>query len=123
SAANLIEQGRWQTLGQWVEALPQDRLDANPWVLYWLGHSRTFVDPVAARPALETAYRIFEKRSDQVGQLLCATTILEGLYFEFDNLTSMDPWIARVVELLQRGVQPPTKEDDLRANSVVMMGA
>jgi len=123
SAANLVGQGRWQTLGQWVEALPQGRLDANPWVRYWLGCSRTFVDPVAARPVLETAYRIFQERSDEVGQLLCATTILEGLYFEFDNLRPMDPWIARVVALLQRGIRPPTKEDDLRANSVVMMGA
>ena len=35
----------------------------------------------------------------------------------------MDPWIDRVVSLLQRGVQPPAKEDDLRVHSAVMMGA
>lgn len=122
SAANLIGQGRWQTLGQWVEALPQVRLDANPWVRYWLGRSKTIVDPVAARPLLEAAYRTFSESGDEVGQLLCATTILEGLYFQFANLRPMDPWISRVVALLQRGVRPSTKEDELRANSVVMMG-
>ena len=55
--------------------------------------------------------------------MLSATTILEGIYFEFENLKPMDPWIERVVELLQGGVRPPTREDELRANSVVMMGA
>lgn len=123
SAGNLIAQGRWQTLAQWVETLPKDRLDANPWVRYWLGRSMTLVDPASARPALEIAYQAFVDTGDEIGQLLSATTILEGIYFEFENLKPMDPWIERVVALLERDVRPPTREDDLRANSVVMMGA
>ena len=123
SAAKLIEQGRWQTLGQWIEALPQARLDANPWVRYWLGRSTTFVDPATARPQLETAYQAFADAGDEVGQLLSATTILEGIYFEFENLRPMDPWIERLVALIGKGVRPPTREDDLRANSAVLMGA
>ena len=123
SAAKLIEQGRWQTLVQWIEALPQARLDANPWVRYWLGRSTTFVDPATARPQLEMAYQAFVDAGDEVGQLLSATTILEGIYFEFDDLRPMDPWIERLVALIGKGVRPPTRDDDLRANSAVLMGA
>ncbi len=123
SAASLIRQGRWQTLGQWVESLPRDRLDANPWVSYWLGRSKNVVNPAVARPVIEAAYRSFTENGDEAGQLLCATTILEGFFFEFEDCKRMDAWIARVVALLQRQVQPPTKEDELRANAVVMMGA
>ncbi len=123
SASILIKQGRWQTLGQWIEALPAARVESNPWIGYWLGRSATFFDPASARPILESAYGNFLDNRDEVGQLLTATTILEGIYFSFENLKPMDPWIDRVVSLLQRGVLPPAKEDDLRVHSAVMMGA
>ena len=71
----------------------------------------------------DEAFALFVDTGDEIGQLLSATTILEGIYFEFENLKRLDPWIERVVALLQRRVRPPTKEDDLRANSAVMMGA
>lgn len=123
SASILIKQGRWQTLGQWIDALPAARVESNPWIGYWLGRSATFLDPASARPILESAYGNFLDNRDEVGQLLTATTILEGIYFSFENLKPMDPWIDRVVSLLQRGVQPPANEDDLRVHSAVMMGA
>ena len=44
-APQLLAQGRWQTLSQWIEILPQDRLDANPWVRYWHGRSLSAVRP------------------------------------------------------------------------------
>jgi LuxR family maltose regulon positive regulatory protein len=122
SASQLVEQGRWQTLAQWIEALPKDRLEASAWLRYWLGRAKTLINSVAARPVLEAAYRTFGETGDEIGQLLCATTILESFYFEFDDVRPMDPWIARVVGLLQKKVRPPTKEDELRANLVVMIG-
>jgi LuxR family transcriptional regulator, maltose regulon positive regulatory protein len=123
TASNLIGQGRWQTLVQWVDAFPQARIEASVWVRYWLGRAMTTVDPATARPQLEKAYHDFIDKGDEVGQLLSATTILEGLFFEYENFRPMDPWIARVVALLQREVRLPNKEDELRAHSVVMMGA
>lgn len=93
SASSLIAQGRWRTLGQWVESLPDTRIRSNPWVGYWSGRSMTFVDPASARPVLEIAYQAFVDKGDEIGQLLSATTILEGIYFEFENLKPMDPWI------------------------------
>ena len=123
SSPNLIGQGRWQTLDQWVNALPQHRLVANPWVAYWLGRSKNLVNPASARPSLDAAYRAFTETGDEVGQLLSATAMLEGYYFEYENFRPMDPWIERVATLLKRGVLPFAKEDELRANLVLIMGA
>ena len=54
--------------------------------------------------------------------MLCATTILEGLYFEFDNIRPMNQWIDRIVALLEQEVRPSGKEDELRVHSAVMTG-
>ena len=123
SAPVLISQGRWQTLGQWIEQLPEALVRSKPWVGYWSGRSMTHVDPACARPPLERAYLAFVDAGDEVGQLLSATTILEGLYFEYENFKLMDLWIERLVSLFEKGVRPSTLEDDLRANSAVMVAA
>ncbi len=123
SAPNFIGQGRWQTLGLWVQSLPKHRLEVNPWVGYWLGRSKNLVSPASARPVIEAAYRIFTETGDEVGQILCATTMLEGYYFEYENFRPMDPWIERVATLLKRGTVSLAMEDELRVNSVLIMGA
>jgi LuxR family transcriptional regulator, maltose regulon positive regulatory protein len=123
SAQTLIGQGRWQTLAQWGDTIPAKRRDANPWVGYWLGRSKNPIDPVAARPLVEAAYFAFTRTGDEIGQLLCAITMLEGFFFEFEDCTRTDAWIARVIFLLETGIRPPTKEDELRVHSTIMMGA
>lgn len=123
SAPRLAKQGRWQTLAQWIEALPALCVEANPWVTYWKGRVATYLDPSSAQTILDVAYRAFVEIGDTVGQLLCATTVLEGIYFSAENLRAMDPWIERVVELLEQGVQAPQREDELRVQSSVMLGA
>lgn len=123
SASRLAKQGRWQTLEEWVGALPAELIRTNPWTIYWQGRSATHMDPSAAPRILEVAYQLFLDAEDEIGQLLTATTVLEGIYFSFENLKPMDPWIDRVVSLINRGVTAPTDEDDLRVHSAVMMGA
>ena len=100
-----------------------ERIEANPWLRYWMGRSKTFLDLRTARVILNSAWKTFVAVKEEAGQLLCAITILEGHFFEFNDLRPMDPWIDRVVNLLQKGVRPKLKVDELRAFSSVMMGA
>lgn len=123
AAAQLIAHGRWRTLDAWGRALPKKRLSENPWLRYWLGRSQTLVDPGAARPWLETAYAVFHDRGDETGQLLCAVSVLEALFYEFKDLRAMDPWAEKVTTFLGRGVGIPSREDELRANAAIMMWA
>lgn len=71
-AATMIAQGRWQTLENWYAALPSERSTANPWIRYWMGRSKTLIDPSSAKTWLVDAHQAFRQQNDQIGQLLCA---------------------------------------------------
>ena len=103
--------------------LPTPRALANPWIQYWLGRSRTYVDPPTAFPILERAYLKFEEAGNAVGQLLVTSAMLEAIYVHYREYTLMDPWIDRAVNLLERELALPTPEDELWVHSMLLVGA
>lgn len=121
NAQRLIDQGRWRTLEEWLGRLPASMRENNPWFAYWFGRSRITVSPMAAKPLLVDAYERFVLAHDQVGRMLSAVGVIEALYLEYRDFSAMDAWLDRVTALLDAGVCPPTADDDLRTNAVVMM--
>ena len=122
-APQLLAQGRWQTLSQWIEILPQDRLDANPWVRYWHGRSLSAVRPREARSILASAFESFSKHGYEDGQLLAATGVMEALFFEYDDFSIMDSWLERVSELMDVQVRARNPEEELWVQSTLMQAA
>ena len=55
-AGELHGTARWQTLQQWIEALPAEEVAAEPWLLYWLGMVAIAQQPRQAAQTLERAY-------------------------------------------------------------------
>jgi LuxR family maltose regulon positive regulatory protein len=123
SAATLLRQGRWQTFEEKIILLPPLRVAANPWIQYWLGRSRTFVDPLKAFPVLEKAYQRFEQSRNAVGQLLVSSAMLQAIYVHYKEFTLMDPWIERTANLLHLDVELPSPEDELWVHSMLLVGA
>jgi len=119
----LIAQGRRQIVDDWVALLPTERVEANPWVLYWLGRSRTAVNPKAACESLQAAFDGFKSRDDATGELLSAAGVIEALFYQFDDFRAMDIWINRAAALLQSGVHVPSREDELMVHAALMIGA
>ncbi|PKN61851.1 MAG: hypothetical protein CVU57_27400 [Deltaproteobacteria bacterium HGW-Deltaproteobacteria-15] len=95
-APDFIEQGRHQTLSQWITGLPDDILEDNPWLAYWLGWSRMPYDPFAGRPVFENAVVGFEKQHDQCGALMALSGVLQSIFFSFDTYIFYDDWIPRI---------------------------
>ncbi len=122
-APKLIAQGRWQTLQEWVLMLPEKQVRANPFVRYWLGCSKVLVDPVAARPVLEDAFRTFVKTGNELWQILCSAAILEAICYEFSNFPEIDRWLDHIAPLLAKKLELPTVEDELKLHSAIVMGA
>jgi DNA-binding SARP family transcriptional activator len=122
-ASGLVGQGRWRTLQGCVKSLPEERIQSNAWVRYWLGRSQIQVDPALARVTLERTYKIFALTCDPTGQALCAAAVLEALYYGFWDFRSMDVWIERLAELLEGSVDFPSQQDELQAYSTLMLGA
>ena len=71
-ASTILEQGYFHVFGKMLERLPPERLDRNPWLLFWLGQCELHWSDERAHRRLGRAYEAFEACGDRVGQLLAA---------------------------------------------------
>jgi len=101
-AQALLALGRWQTVQQWIESLPESIRNTTPWLRFWLGMCRLRVDPAKARLDLEPAFALFQQGDDALGQALAATAINEAHMVEWVDYRRLDPWIASLEALLRR---------------------
>jgi ATP/maltotriose-dependent transcriptional regulator MalT len=113
-AQALIALGRWQTVQQWIESLPEPIRNTTLWLRFWRGMCRLRVDPANARLDLETAFALFHERDDALGQALAATAINEAHMVEWIDYRRLDRWIACIEALLgRRDVALPTLDTEL----------
>lgn len=121
-ARTLIEQGRNQTLEQWIRKLPKASLETNPWMLYWLGVCCQHASPCEARDRFENAFRVFEAADDRKGVYLAWSGIVVSTLYEWNDFTVLDPWIEWLEEDLLAGPTFPSPEIEARV-TVNMMAA
>jgi DNA-binding SARP family transcriptional activator len=112
NAPGLLVQGRIGTLSAWLAAFPQERLKADPWLLYWSGVCLIFFDFENGREKFRQALQIFEDRGDTFGTLLSCAGILDGYIFEW-RLSPMDPWIEKLEGLLHESPAFPSLEVEI----------
>lgn len=102
-APDLLAQGRWQTLRDWIGELPGDFVAGDPWLLYWLGAARIYEGVSGAREIFESAFEGFERNDNELGQLLSAAWIVRVYYIEYSNFQPLDRWTGRISAVLSRG--------------------
>ncbi|HWQ38240.1 MAG TPA: BTAD domain-containing putative transcriptional regulator [Burkholderiales bacterium] len=119
-ARSLLSQGRWQTLVEWIGRIPGERLDACPWLRYWLGVSRAAIDAAAGRTELERAFNLFRDRRDRHGEMLCAAEILRAFFLEFRSFQRVDQWIDVLIALVAGSRTFPDEECELRILSALL---
>lgn len=123
TAPRLIAQGRWQTLEDWITALPPSHRDADTWLIYWQGMARLAFDPTRALERLEQAFDRFGRSGDTTGTLLAAAAAAQGIYLEATNFRRLSRWLP----VLERGypdcsrLPDPTKE--LQVVSALLIAA
>ena len=100
-AGELHGTARWQTLQQWIEALPAEEVAAEPWLLYWLGMVAIARLPKPAAETLERAYAAFDQRGEALGRILCCAGIIRADYTDFLSVPRINEWIDRLVALVQ----------------------
>lgn len=98
----LMRHGRWQTLRGWLDALPDERIAGNPWLLYWRGACGCMGDPAAGRVDFEAAFRQFQSAGDPLGSLLACAGVLEAGYLQFGDQKPSLPWIDIIDGLLAK---------------------
>ncbi len=99
---SLVEQGRYQTILEWLGALPGEVLGDSPWLLYWHGVCLIPFTPAESRARFEEALQKFDARREAPGVFLSWTGAVESIITPVDNLTPLDGWIALLPNLLEK---------------------
>ncbi|MCK5688073.1 hypothetical protein KAI87_02325, partial [Myxococcota bacterium] len=98
-ATHLLNQSRWPTLERWLRALPEDYLDADPWLRYWLGLCLLPNDTAAARLELQKAYRKFFSLKNRSAAYLAWARIVESISLESGSFAEFDQWLVEYERL------------------------
>ena len=84
----MIEQGRYRPLEEWLDSLPRDLVENDPWLLYWKGASRSPFDPSLAQPYFEQAFEQFKVHGDLSGILLAWSGVVYSIIYRFEEYIS-----------------------------------
>jgi LuxR family transcriptional regulator, maltose regulon positive regulatory protein len=121
--AAMLDQGRSETLAQWVEAMPKDVVQQHPLALYWLAASRLPVAPRESRLLYEQAFERFSAQSqpDVKGLLLSASGAADAILYELDDFSLLDRWIPVLDKLAREHPKMMTGEVEARVASSVFI--
>lgn len=120
NAARLFEQGRSRMLLGWIDSLPAAVVDRVPWLVFWAAVALAARSPSQSRVRFEEAYSRFLPSGDKSALVLSCGGVLATSYWEFDSLAMLDPWIDRVLALLQEQALFPTPAAELRVRAALL---
>ena len=118
-AQSLIEQGRYQTLLNWLDFLPKEFLSNDPWLLYWMGLCRLPFNPGESLIHFEVAFRQFKSQKDARGSFLAWSGIVESILYGYEGLKPLDRWFPIIYELVKEFKGFPS--EDTEANVTCSM--
>ncbi|HXX35853.1 MAG TPA: BTAD domain-containing putative transcriptional regulator [Thermodesulfobacteriota bacterium] len=95
----MISQGRYRPLEEWLDSLPNDLVENDPWLLYWKGTARSPFDSALAQPYFEQAFEQFKVQGNLPGVLLAWSGVVYSIIYRFAHYSSLDRWIQLFPEL------------------------
>jgi LuxR family maltose regulon positive regulatory protein len=114
NAGSMVEQGRLRPLREWLESLPGELAESDPWLLYWKGTCQLPFNPALARPHLEKAFHRFRAGKDVPGIFLSWSGVVDSITSGFEDFKPLDRWISTLEKLLSRFKAFPSPEIELR---------
>ncbi len=117
----MINQGRYPPLEEWLEKVPEDIIENNPWLLYWMGTCRLPFHPSLSQPYFEKAFQRFRVEENAAGVFLAWSGIVESITSGFEDFKPLDQWISVFKELMQRFKGFPSEEIALRVTTNMFM--
>ncbi len=101
-ANSLLVQGRYQRLLEWINALPKEVLDDDPWLLYWKGVCLMPFSPAESRDCFEEALNKFDARREAQGVFRSWAGLVESIISPMESLKPVDGWIDLLPRLFEK---------------------
>jgi hypothetical protein len=98
-APSMVDKGRYRQLGEWLDSLPRDLVESDPWLLYWKGTSGIPFDPPLAQSFYEKAFEHFRVEGNLLGMLLAWSGVAYCIIYRFEDYAPLDRWIQLFPEL------------------------
>lgn len=118
-APALLRSGRFQTLGEWLLAIPPPQRATSPWLDYFLGLCRLPYDPQQARELLAAAYGGFRAGGHALGEYLAWAGVVDTFLYAWSDFVGADPWIDEFEALRARHPAFPSREAEMRAVAAI----
>ncbi|MBU1426021.1 MAG: hypothetical protein KKH12_03275 [Gammaproteobacteria bacterium] len=95
-AEKLIAEGRFLTLKQWLEAIPEEVQRAQPWLLYWKAAALMPIDFAASHALFAKAFDVFLSQKDRIGMALAWSGAVETVVHSLSHTERLDEWIEKM---------------------------
>lgn len=112
-ARTLIDQGRYAALAAWFDYLPEDSVADHPWVLFWKGISRITDNPRESSRLCASAYELFARKGDSIGQIVCWSAAVEIPVMSGSSFLELDWWITEGDRLGRQYMSDAFEDADL----------
>ncbi|MDD5763155.1 MAG: AAA family ATPase, partial [bacterium] len=109
-APSLLLQGRYRTLEEWLDSLPEANVEGDPWLQYWNGRCRLPFDPAESRRSFENAFQQFHGDRDVPGVFLAWSGIVESIIYGTEGLKPLDRWFSLLDGLMSEFGDFPSEE-------------
>ena len=115
----MVEQGRYRPLEEWLNSLPKEVMENNPWLLFWMGICSLPFSPSQNQPYFEEAYQRFKSQGDIIGIIHACWGMVQSIMFMAADYGPLDRWISVLEELGRTFKEFPSEEVELRFTSAM----
>ncbi len=112
-AQDLVAQGRNQTVLEWLDFIPFEKLEDDAWLLYWRGACFLPINQVESLVNFEKAFLKFKAKKDISGLFLAWSGIAESIMYGKDGLKPLDKWVPILDELVEKFKKFPSEQSEV----------
>ncbi|MCJ7493259.1 MAG: hypothetical protein MUP68_03350, partial [Deltaproteobacteria bacterium] len=95
----MVAQGRFRPLEDWLNGLPMEIMESNPWLLYWMGACQLPFTPSQSQTYFEKAFELFKNGEDVAGIFLAWAGVVASILSGFEDFKPLDQWISTLDKL------------------------
>jgi LuxR family maltose regulon positive regulatory protein len=98
---NLLQRGRREYLSQCLSALPEEFIQKNPWLFFYLTMTRRFLVGRENVFALQEAYTLFKQKGDRKGHLVSLAQLIEASIYTGVHVVPIEGLVEEGETILQ----------------------